>query len=292
MTERHGNQYSLVTLDNGVVSFRHAQTGEILHGNVGPEKEALELYMSASGLLHWEQPQAIVFDIGTGCGAQLLALLDLLENSPTLLNLKVYSFDLEKDGLTAALAARAHFKAIERHHSFLEQAQNRNALRWEMPGNKTFDWTFVGGNFRETVVRLAESEPHLRADFFFYDFFSPASHPWLWTYELFKRVFYFAHPKSRLVTYSSATCVKAALAAAGWFVGTTIASGKKAQSIIASGSLDLLANPLPQKFLSTFLNSHKPFNEAETPQTQLEIKIRLTEHVQFCDAAKQLQSES
>jgi queuine tRNA-ribosyltransferase len=281
MAARYGNHYSLVTLDNGIVSFRHEQTGEILHGNVGPEKEARDLYIGASGLQSWNKPTAVVFDIGTGCGAQLLALLDLLETSPTLEHLTVYSFDLEKDGLKSALAARAQFASIERHHLFLERAQQENTFRWVTQNNKNLNWHFVEGDFQETAATLAQSSPELRADFFFYDFFSPASHPWLWTFELFKKVFHFSHQGSRLVTYSSATCVKAALAAAGFFVGTTIPSGKKAHSIIASGAIDLLENPLPEKFLGTFLSSHKPFNEAETPQTQAEIRRLLNEHQQF-----------
>ncbi|MEN9529506.1 MAG: hypothetical protein RI932_1379 [Pseudomonadota bacterium] len=286
MTTRHGNHYSLVTLDNGVISFRHTQTGEILHGNVGPEKEARELYISASGLQNWNKAEAVVFDIGTGCGAQLLALLDLLESSSSLQRLIVYSFDLEKHGLSAALAARAHFPSIDRHHAFLEKAQHEDTFSWEIQNDKSIEWHFIAGDFRETIITLSALKPWLRADFFFYDFFSPASHPWLWTFDLFTQVFKFAHSGSRLVTYSSATCVKAALAAAGWFVGTTIASGKKAHSIIAAGSKELLENPLPHKFLNTFRTSHKPFNDAETSETQQKIRERLTDHPQFCVAAE------
>ena len=101
MTETQGNRYTLEVLDNGVVSFRHAQTGEILHGSVGPEKEATELYIDASGLGKCGKPEVVVFDVGTGCGAQLMALLDFLKISQSAQEIHVYSFDLEKEGLRA-----------------------------------------------------------------------------------------------------------------------------------------------------------------------------------------------
>lgn len=284
MSDKYGNHYALEVLDNGVVSFRHLQTGEILHGSVGPEKEAKELYIGASGLQHWTASKAVIFDIGTGCAAQLLALLDHLQESPHLRELEVFSFDLEKHGLRAALDARSTFAAVERHHQFLQAALESDRLKWPMSNEKTFNWHFIGGDFRTTLEDLRSNQSGLSADFIFYDFFSPASHPWLWTYSLFKSLYACCNEQTRLVTYSSATCVKAALAAAGWFVGTTIASGKKASSIIAASRLELLAHPLPEKFLSTFLASHKPYCDAETDESKSAIHLRMSLHPQFCSA--------
>jgi tRNA U34 5-methylaminomethyl-2-thiouridine-forming methyltransferase MnmC len=281
VTLSHGNEYTLETLDNGVLSFRHRGTGEILHGSVGPEREARQLYIEASGLLHWNQSTVTVFDVGTGCGAQLLALLDFLAHSEHCTDIEVYSFDLEKQGLSAALAARDHFPSVQRHASFLERTLKDNDVEWQTAEGRTLRWHFLQGDFRTTIRELHQTRPELRADFIFYDFFSPASHPWLWTFELFSDVFKFSAAHSRLVTYSSATCVKAALAAAGWFVGQTISSGKKSRSILAAGSLEYVNEPLTDKFLSTFSLSHKPFCDAETDESKAAIALRLKSHAQF-----------
>jgi queuine tRNA-ribosyltransferase len=283
MTETQGNRYTLEVLDNGVVSFRHTQTGEILHGSVGPEKEATELYIDASGLGKCGKSEVVVFDVGTGCGAQLMALIDFLKTSQSVQEIHVYSFDLEKEGLRAALEAREQFASVERNHLFLEKSLSENSFTWKCGENKNFHWKFIGGDFRETIRSLRDKEPQLKADFIFYDFFSPASHPWLWTFELFQMLHSYCKETTHLVTYSSATCVKAALVAAGWFVGTTIPSGKKAQSIFAAGSRGEVANLLPSKFISTFSLSHKPFCDAETQESQLEIRKRLLAHPQFSE---------
>jgi queuine tRNA-ribosyltransferase len=281
VTLLHGNDYTVETLDNGVVSFRHRATGEILHGSVGPEREARELYLEASGIIEWPQSKVTVFDVGTGCGAQLLALLDFLSRSQHCRSVDVYSFDLEKEGLRAALTARGQFAYVERHTAFLEKALQEDFFAWEAGPEKQLRWHFLRGDFRTTIRELHQSNPELRADFIFYDFFSPASHPWLWTFELFCDVFKFSEAHSRLVTYSSATCVKAALAAAGWFVGQTISSGKKSRSILAAGSLSAVGEPLTSRFLSTFSLSHKPYCDAETEASKSEIVERLKSHAQF-----------
>ncbi|NBX17917.1 MAG: hypothetical protein EBR09_11180 [Proteobacteria bacterium] len=277
-----GNKYVLEDIGGGLYSFRHIQTGEILHGTVGPEKEARDLYMGSSGLMQNNAPSRTVFDIGTGCGAQLLALLDFInEPNNTCENLRIFSFDLEKLGLQALAGAAGHFPSALIHQEFLERAIATDNVIMKTPSGKTVEWNFVAGDFRETVLIPLTKEDGLKADAVFYDFFSPASHPWLWTFDLFKKLFEYSHPKTRLVTYSSATSVKAALAAAGWFVGNTIASGKKAKSIIAAGSLGELDDPLPAKFLSTFENSHKPFCPSETEESKQNIRERLRCHPQF-----------
>lgn len=277
-----GNHYKLETLDNGVIAFRHVQTREILHGSVGAAKEARELYLASSGLLMNPAQTLVVFDLGLGCGAQLIASLDFI-NSPEALcqNLKIFSFDLEKNGLTALIEAAEHFPNIQPHLSFLNQAQTNDHVEMTTANGKTLEWTFVGGDFRDTVLQPQLKNPHLRADAIFYDFFSPASHPWLWTLELHEKLYRYSHEKTRLVTYSSATCVKAVLAAAGWFVGHTSPSGKKAKSIVAAGSFAELSDPVPAKFLKTFEASHKPFCDAESEQGKADIIAKIRSHPQF-----------
>jgi tRNA U34 5-methylaminomethyl-2-thiouridine-forming methyltransferase MnmC len=280
MSKSFGNKYAIEKLDNGVVSFRHIQSGEILHGSVGPEKEARELYIEASGLSRSNKSTVTVFEVGTGCAAQLLALLDFMSEKHNIQHLNVFSFDLEKDGIAAVLSASDTFPAAHRHRDFLENALQYSHFVWNFENGNRLNWSFVEGDFRETLSNL-NIENNETADFIFYDFFSPANHPWLWTYELFTTLKKYSNEDTCFVTYSSATCVKAALLAAGWFVGTTIASGKKAKSIFAANSLSNVKTPLPGKFISTFKASHKPFCGAETQESKKTISEKLEEHPQF-----------
>lgn len=280
MSKSFGNKYTIEKLDNGVISFRHIQSGEILHGSVGPEKEARELYIEASGLSECHKTAVTIYDVGTGCAAQLLALLDFLMENCFIRNLKVFSFDLEKDGIAAVLAAQDTFPAAHRHRLFLQKALESSQFQWKFENGSRLEWNFIEGDFRETLARMKDDNNE-KADFIFYDFFSPASHPWLWTYELFTVLKAQSNSDTCFVTYSSATCVKAALLAAGWYVGTTIASGKKARSIFAATSLNHVRAPLPAKFISTFRMSDKPFCDAETQKTKAIISEKINEHPQF-----------
>jgi len=277
-----GNQYKLETLDNGVISFRHLPTGEILHGTVGPEREAQQLYLASSGLQHNRQQTLVVFDVGLGCAAQILALLDFLNSGDAQCKfLRVFSFDLEKDGLTSILDHAEHFPLARKYRDFVERAVANDTVEISHPSGIQLQWNFVEGDFRRTITELQRMMPNLKVDAIFYDFFSPASHPWLWTCELFEDLYQFSHSKTRLVTHSSATCVKAALAAAGWWVGQTIASGKKSRSIVAATGRAVLDAPLPVSFLSTFERSHKPFCDAESDISKEKITKRLKTHPQF-----------
>lgn len=277
-----GNDYQLEELHPGIMTFRHKATGELLHGSVGPEKEARELYLASSGLLQCSAETCVVFDVGLGCGAQLFALLNFMFSpNAQCRTLRIFSFDLEKEGLRAILKNAQHFSYIMPHIEFLARACKSDEVSFTTPEQRSIVWTFVPGDFRETVLQPQLKDSSLKVDAIFYDFFSPASHPWLWTLELFSKLHGYAHSRTRLVTYSSATCVKAALAGAGWFVGQTIASGKKSKSILAAGSVSELEDPLPSSFLSTFERSDKRFSAAETDECKEKIIKNLRNHPQF-----------
>lgn len=277
-----GNQYEIEELDGGIITFRHVQTRELLHGSVGAAREARDLYIGSSALLFNPKPTLIAFDVGMGCGAQLLALLDFLASTDAqCTTLRVFSFDLEKDGLRAVLAAGSRFPDAHRHRDHIEQFIQNDHATVHFEGGKTLEWQFIRGDFRHTVLAPLAAEKDLKVDAIFYDFFSPASHPWLWTFDLFEKLHRYCAPATRLVTYSSATCVKAALAASGWFVGQTISSGKKAKSIVAAGALEELSEPLPAQFLSTFEKSHKPFCDTETEENKKIIVEKMRTHPQF-----------
>jgi tRNA U34 5-methylaminomethyl-2-thiouridine-forming methyltransferase MnmC len=277
-----GNRYQFEILDNGVVTFRHVPTREILHGSVGPEKEARELYLNSSGIRDSSKKSLLVFDLGMGCGAQLMMLLDFLAAGESQCELlRVWSFDLEKNGLITLLSAAEHFPQVERHRKFIERAIAENQITLDLPNGRKVEWKFVAGDFRTTIHEKSLDDAKQKTDAIFYDFFSPASHPWLWTVDLFEKLHEFAHDKTTLVTFSSATCVKASMAAGGWYVGQTIASGKKSPSIVAAGSLSALKQPLTKEFLSTFERSHKAFSDAETEEGRELIRSRMRNHPQF-----------
>jgi len=81
-----------------------------------------------------------------------------------------------------------------------------------------------------------------RFDAIYFDPFGPGQQPESWTTAVFEVAFRHAHPHARLVTYSAAGWVRRNMAAAGFFVATAPASGKKREFTVASARPEALAH--------------------------------------------------
>lgn len=280
LNDSHGNFYKLTHTASGIATFLHNLTGETLHGQVGPYEEAWSLYVASSGLLSHVGP-AVVFDLGMGCATQVIACLDAVAENRNLSTLRIVSFDLEKKGLDALKSHLGHFPFARPHEEFLNEMCEKNEILIELPSGQKIHWQFVGGDYCQTIQ--AEPGKYGFADYLFYDFFSAANLPELWTIDVLENTFKHTSPSAVLITYSSATCTRAVMAAAGFYVGLGIVSGKKMQSTVAARKLDMLAQPLPKKWQNTFYNSHKAFNSGETEAGKIRITEGIKNHPQFTE---------
>jgi queuine tRNA-ribosyltransferase len=274
-----GNLYELVETVEGVPTFRHLQTGENLHGQAGPWQEAWNLYVGPSALAS-RAGEVVIYDIGMGCAAQVLASLNAFEGNSAMSRCEVISFDLESRGIAALLGSIDRFPYARPYAGILGNLLATGEARLERDG-RLFLWRFVPGDFRATVGRVRSGELPA-ADLIYYDFFSPSRHPHLWTYGLFSTLYEQSGDAAMLFTYSSATAVRAALAAAGFFLGYGVASGKKAKTTIAAKRIADLNDPLPEKWAKTFFASHIPFVAVETPEVMSLIRLKMAHHPQFC----------
>jgi queuine tRNA-ribosyltransferase len=275
-----GNFYVLTETAKGVPTFRHVSTGENLHGQAGPWEEAISLYIEPSGVLGCEG-EVVVYDVGMGCAAQVLAMLWAWRQNGKMRKCTVVSFDLEKRGVFSLLENCERFPFAKRERSFLGKMCETNCVTLDSDDGRQFCWQFVEGDFRDTI-RSTEVQKNAKADFIFYDFFSPSSHPYLWTYELFCELRKCVSDSCLLFTYSCATRVRAALLAAGFFVGFGVPSGKKAKTTVAAVNLVRLKEPLPHAWVDTFQRSHAGFLECERAELIPEITQKVLLHRQFC----------
>jgi queuine tRNA-ribosyltransferase len=273
-----GNRYELVATVEGVPTFRHLQTGENLHGQAGPWQEAWNLYVGPS-MLAARSGAVTIYDVGMGCAAQVLASLNAFEKNPALSRCEVVSFDLEPNGIAALLASIDRFPYAQPYAGILGELLATGEARSERDG-RLFVWRFVAGDFRTTIARV-ESGELPAPDLIFYDFFSPSRHAYLWTHSLFATLFERSGDGALLFTYSSATAVRASLAAAGFFLGYGVPSGKKAKTTIAAKRIADLNDPMPEKWAKTFSASHIPFVAVETPEVQALIRLKMAQHPQF-----------
>lgn len=278
MHHRSGNYYDLITTDAGIPTFRHVASGETLHAQVGPWQEAMSLYIEPSGLLT-QEGVATVYDVGLGCATLALAALFAWRNNSKLQVCNVLSFDLEKLGLVGLLDNLSKFPFAEPEKETVQKFVESDHVIIEDNGRR-FEWRFVGGNFRDTITSTNNFQMP-PADHVFYDLFSPASLPEVWTYEVFSHLFRHCSPSARVYTYCCATRARAAMLAAGFFVGLGIPSGKKSKTTIAACNLSDIQEPLPSSWVDTFKRSHIPFLSSEREELHDEIRMRISSHPQF-----------
>lgn len=282
-----GNHYSLVQTIHGVKTFAHKQTGQWLHGQVGPVREAQDLYVHPSGIAHTSLEKVVIYDVGMGCAGQVLASWEAFRQNPLLKSLHVVSFDLDHLGLVALLENLEHMPHAIPYSESIQNLIASHEIVVHESHQKTFKWTFLPGDFPEV---LKEKRTYLEkhpAHHIFYDFFSPSVHPHLWHSSVFRSLYQLCCREhgGQLYTYCSATAVRASLLAAGFYVGYGSASGTNKTTTLAHTHLEALQNPLTLRWKATFENSTKPYVPGE-PESE-HVQSRLISHPQWLHPSTQ-----
>jgi hypothetical protein len=121
----------------------------------------------------------------------------------------------------------------------------------------------------------------------FFDAFSPARNPAMWTLPLFENLFRRLDPQRpcALATYSRSTIPRVTLLLAGFFVGAGEPIAEKEETTIATNSLALIERPLGARWLERARTSHsaEPLHtdEYRIAPLALETWERLRAHPQF-----------
>jgi queuine tRNA-ribosyltransferase len=236
---KHLGDYDIVTSPQGYSSIRQISSGEVMHSVNRPADEAQRLYVEQSGLagrlLKTEEPatELVIWDVGLGAASNAMAAVQCFEEAcathgaASLRPLRLVSFEIDLDPLTLALKFASHFPHL-RHgapHALLEQG------RWAHASG-LLEWELRRGDF----LGFIESSP--APDIIFYDPFSAKTDTGLWTSAVFARIHRQCGGKSaELYTYSSATAVRVALLAAGFYVAEGVGTGPKADTTLALTSL-------------------------------------------------------
>jgi tRNA U34 5-methylaminomethyl-2-thiouridine-forming methyltransferase MnmC len=275
--------FELVTLRNGTRAVRHTGHGEVMHPSVGPWQEARALYVDQSRLAERLQtvgPALHVWDVGLGAGTNAVAALtcarELGERQRR--PLKVVSFEVDLAPLRLALADSDGFPFLQ---PFAEagkalatrQSWREGASEWQLHlGDAAALWR----NHEHTLHAL---EP---ADIIFFDPFSPASNPALWTPSAFQSLRSHAREDGEgciLFTYSAATPTRVSLLLGGFFVGTGSATGMKKETTVAATRRELLAEPLDARWLARWERSTAQGPHGTASNEDLQSAVR--GHTQF-----------
>jgi hypothetical protein len=254
--------YQLVQLANGEKTLFSASYGEKMHPGLGPSAEAELLYvrqLSICGRLQKQRGEFVVWDVGLGAAANAIATLQATRDIAG--ELRLVSFDNTSEPLEFALKSAEALGYVAGY-----EKQIAALLR---EGHTTFDngklkvsWEFHLGDFpallqswssrfgvsgRDELKLEIQHTPHA----IFYDAFSPAKNPAMWTLPVFENLFLALDPARpcALTTYSRSTMIRATLLLAGFFVGVGHATGMKEETTIAANSIELISEPLDARWL-------------------------------------------
>jgi len=269
--------FELVTLSNGARAVRHVGHGEVMHPAVGPWQEARALYVEQSRLAEKLQvpgPPLRVWDVGLGAGTNAVAALTCARElgARQRRELELVSFEIDLSPLRLALADPQGFPFLQPF-----AAAGRALLSGERWSEQQSNWQLHLGDAAEFWRK--DWRP---ADVIFFDPFSPASNPRLWTPAVFASLR--AHARNdgdgcTLFTYSAATPTRVSLLLGGFYVGTGAATGLKKETTVAATRLELLEQPLAARWLARWERSasQAPHGVALTD----EIRSALRSHPQF-----------
>jgi tRNA U34 5-methylaminomethyl-2-thiouridine-forming methyltransferase MnmC len=274
-------QFEIVTTTAGAVSIRDNLVNEIMHNPVGPWVEANALYIEQSGLaerlLGDPSEEIIIFDIGLGAASNALAALHCLRGIESLKSkkLKMISFERDLELLKFALRNANHFAHFQGFEDAVESILQHH--RWT---ETSLEWELRLGDF----MNLLDSEKE-RPHIIFFDPYSPKANREVWTTHCFQKLYSISRKSSEggtiLYTYSQATPVRAAMLAAGFFVGQGKSTGLKSETTQAATCLKDLHLPLSDRWITRWKTSDTPYAFDCLPEDETQFRTQILGHPQF-----------
>ncbi|HEY1405122.1 MAG TPA: MnmC family methyltransferase [Spirochaetota bacterium] len=274
--------YEIILQKAGFHSIRDKSSGEIMHSVTEPMTESRELYVKQLNpqreLSHSIGSDLVIWDVGLGAATNAMATIleceKLRATSGASRPLHIVSFENDLDSFRLAIRNPSLFPYVQ-HAAPAALLEN---FYWES-NDHLCRWTLHEGDFR---THIEHAPP---PDCIYYDMYSLAANEWLWSAELFSRIFDRCISKrTRLITYSVSTQIRSALLAAGFFVGYGAGTGPKTETTIAFNSLDAVdpqITLLGQEWLSKWERSTAKTSKSANESERLEIEHKVRAHRQF-----------
>ncbi|HWD20588.1 MAG TPA: MnmC family methyltransferase [Verrucomicrobiae bacterium] len=269
--------YQIVRLANGTHSIHAVAERETFHPVIGPVAEAEALYVKQLNLrerLAASAGEFVIWDVGLGSAANVLTAVRATRDLAP--RLRIISFDRTLGPLQFALEHADELGFIAGYERQLKELLEQGRSHFE---NVT--WEMRLGDF-PARVRAAREEPPPHAIFF--DAFSPAKNPAMWSAPLFADLFRQLDPARpcAMPTYSRSTMLRVTLLLAGFYVGVGHATGEKEETTMAANDLALLAEPLRRDWLTRARRSRSAEPMWEPVYRQAPLSAETWERLENC----------
>jgi tRNA U34 5-methylaminomethyl-2-thiouridine-forming methyltransferase MnmC len=232
---------------------------------IGPVAEAEVLYVKQLNLrerVNNHSGEFVIWDVGLGAAANSLTVLRATRDLPT--PLRLVSFDSTLEPTEFALQNATALGYFDSYAAQVQSLLTQRASQFT-DGEHLVNWEFHLGDF-PTLLATPSAATWPKPHAILFDAFSPAKNPAMWTLPLFRTLFQLLDPHRpcALPTYSRSTIMRVTLLLAGFFVGVGHATGEKEETTIAANTMDLIAEPLNQRWLERARRSHsaEPLHEA------------------------------
>jgi tRNA U34 5-methylaminomethyl-2-thiouridine-forming methyltransferase MnmC len=244
--------FSIITLKSGVKSLRSLERNETFHPTTGPFSEANILHIEQQRLVDRcaASEKFVIWDVGFGAAANVLAAITALETSGRTgeTEIEIHSFDKTTAPIQFATANAGELQYLDGFENHLARLVSEKHVRI----SPRLNWYLHLGEFGDQIREgSAETSPVPPPHAIFYDPYSPATNPEMWTLDHFKRLWARLDPNRECLftNYTRSTAVRVALLLAGFSVGTGCIIGEKAETTVASNRLGMLENPLDREWL-------------------------------------------
>jgi queuine tRNA-ribosyltransferase len=287
--------YDLVRLANGSVTIRSNADGETFHPVAGPAAEAEALYVRqldlARRIAGSTHEPFVIWDVGLGAAANPITALRAVSHIASTIH--IVSFDRTTAALEFALDQREYLGYLAGFENTIGTLLSDGAV-WFPHGELEIHWHVRLGDFPSllrngtSILRQAGNRAFPAPHVIFYDAFSPAKNPEMWTLPVWCDLWAFTAPGTHpcaLATFSRSTIARVTMLRAGFGVGHGATVAGKEETTVAATRAELIQHPLDQAWLQKARKSHsaEPLLSPEYQQRPLSIEswAALLEHPQF-----------
>ncbi|MDP6547984.1 MAG: MnmC family methyltransferase [Candidatus Woesearchaeota archaeon] len=207
-----------ITTKDSSITFYNEKVQDYYHSKSGAKEEAFEKHAKALNIYSKKNP--VIFDVCFGLGYNTAAALDLIKGKAA-----IYCFENDIEILKKITEIDADFKSYNIIKKFIKNFLDNNIKIYEENNIKL---VMIFGDARKKIKNIRE-----KADFVFFDSFSPSKMPKMWTKEFFSDIREKMKQNSKLSTYSCAKFIRNNLKEAGFKVKDGPIIGRNSPGTIA-----------------------------------------------------------